>query len=398
MPPKPGGTLRAGLRAPWSRRRGFRQTAGGSRGSHARLTACSRAFRGLTRCGLRQFLPRPPLACTRAHARGACCARHTGIRNRPATRRCGLIFRGAAWRALRIGASRFAWWPRPHPDRYGHRRFACRSGRGGVQRAGPPRRRLLAGLCARLRFSPSPARRAPAIPPIAAPHNARGPGVARRGGARQALRVTTRPGPHARRSSADDAPSPANPLSLPDPFTTPYFLLFNIHNDNHKHRHSGRVTHPPAASFRARIQARRSRRLPPIPDPRHTHALHASAACMRTPSLHRPFRCTPYVRASGLATGPAALPPGSTVAALRDGHRRAFRSGIAAEGATSAFLTAQVCSSAAGAPAAAFQIPTAGFVSPFLARHWHAHGLSLAARAAHAIPESGTGPPRGVAG
>ena len=53
MPPKPGGTLRAGLRAPWSRRRGFRQTAGGSRGSHARLTACSRAFRGLTRCGLR---------------------------------------------------------------------------------------------------------------------------------------------------------------------------------------------------------------------------------------------------------------------------------------------------------------------------------------------------------
>jgi len=102
---------------------------------------------------------------------------------------------------------------------------------------------------------------------------------------------------------------------------------------------------------------------------------------MRTPSLHRPFRCTPYVHASGLATGPAALPPGSTVAALRDGHRRAFRSGIPAEGVTSAFLTAQACSSAAVAPAAAFQIPTAGFVSSFLARHWHTHGLSLAVRA-----------------
>ncbi|HNX36587.1 MAG TPA: hypothetical protein PKM57_18345, partial [Kiritimatiellia bacterium] len=60
---------------------------------------------------------------------------------------------------------------------------------------------------------------------------------------------------------------------------------------------------------------------------------------------------------------------GSTVAALRDGHRRAFRSGIAAEGATSAILTAQACSSAAVAPAAAFQIPSAGIVSPFLARH-----------------------------
>ena len=34
-------------------------------------------------------------------------ARHTGIRNRPATRRCGMIFRSTAWRALRIGASRF---------------------------------------------------------------------------------------------------------------------------------------------------------------------------------------------------------------------------------------------------------------------------------------------------
>ena len=102
---------------------------------------------------------------------------------------------------------------------------------------------------------------------------------------------------------------------------------------------------------------------------------------MRTPSLHRPFRCTPYVRAPGPHAARGALPPGSTVEALRDGHRRAFRSGIAAEGATSAILTAQACSSAAVAPAAAFQIPNAGFVSSFLASHSHAHGLSLVARA-----------------
>jgi len=50
----------------------------------------------------------------------------------------------------------------------------------------------------------------------------------------------------------------------------------------------------------------------------------------------------------------------------------------------------------AAAPSAG--LPGAGFVSSFLARHLHAHGLTLAARAAHAIPESGTGPPRGVAG
>jgi hypothetical protein len=51
----------------------------------------------------------------------------------------------------------------------------------------------------------------------------------------------------------------------------------------------GVATRPPASSFRARIQARRSRRLPPIPDAPHGHGLHASAAASQ-PYLHRTFR------------------------------------------------------------------------------------------------------------
>jgi len=51
----------------------------------------------------------------------------------------------------------------------------------------------------------------------------------------------------------------------------------------------GVATRPPASSFRARLQARRSRRLPPIPDAPHCHGLHASAAALQ-PYLHRTFR------------------------------------------------------------------------------------------------------------
>lgn len=135
MPPKPGGTLRAGLRVPWSRRRGLRQTAGGSRGSHARLTASGRAFAGLPSAGfVSSFLARYGMH-TRSRSRRVLRTpyRH---RNRPATRRCGQIFRGTAWRALRIGASRFRFVapPASGPVRSPPPRLPQRQGRSPARR------------------------------------------------------------------------------------------------------------------------------------------------------------------------------------------------------------------------------------------------------------------------
>ena len=78
VPPKPGGTLRAGLRAPCSGHRASGSHPGGSLDSHARLPASRAVFAGLPTCGslaaARHQLPHE--ACPVAHTHGACFARH----------------------------------------------------------------------------------------------------------------------------------------------------------------------------------------------------------------------------------------------------------------------------------------------------------------------------------
>jgi len=86
---------------------------------------------------------RLPRARPRAHTRGACMRTPYRLRNRPATRRYGLILKSARVAGLAAGASRKLGGSRPHPDRYGHRRsFAAVASQRPAHR--PPRRRLLA--------------------------------------------------------------------------------------------------------------------------------------------------------------------------------------------------------------------------------------------------------------
>ena len=107
--------------------------------------------------------------------------------------------------------------------------------------------------------------------------------------------------------------------------------------------------------------------------------LHAQAS----PASRHPLNSLrPRVRPDGRVP----LPPGVSVAAPRDGHRLALRSGITAGGASPVFLTAQACSSAVAASTAPSR------------ERLQTYALPLAARACARHTGTGTGLPRGVAG
>ena len=182
---------------------------------------------------------------------------HTALSGDMTRRTCGRPC--GRCQSLALGGSR------PHPDRYG-------------------RRRSFAAAASVSASAPAAASQAPCVPdalaadltsPVWQP---------------PPLRVERLPrdGCHTRFpcGSPMRGTKPGGLVPLPDPLPQ----QFNQQSNKQIQIITGRVTHPPAASFRARIQARRSRRLPPIPDAPHCYGLHASAACVRTPYLHRTFR------------------------------------------------------------------------------------------------------------
>ena len=125
------------------------------------------------------------------------------FRHRPATRRCGLILKSARVAGLAAAATDpalrklHAWVSTAlHPDRYGLRRFSCRS---GISSASAPARCVASSLrsCAHADVSTSPVWQPPSHMQSACHNAGRGRG-SRASGARS-LRVDTRPSPHARR-------------------------------------------------------------------------------------------------------------------------------------------------------------------------------------------------------
>ncbi len=183
---------------------------------------------------------------------------HTALSGDTTRRTCGRPC--GRYQSLALGGSR------PHPDRYG-------------------RRRSFAAAASVSASAPAAASQAPCVP-VAHAAASHIPSVAAAAASRRAP-ATGRRLPHIIScGSPTRGTKPGGLVPLPDPLPQ----QFNQQSNKQIQIITGRVTHPPAASFRARIQARRSRRLPPIPAAPHCYGLHASAACVRTPCLHRIFR------------------------------------------------------------------------------------------------------------
>ncbi len=166
---------------------------------------------------------------------------------------------------------------------------------------------------------------------------------------------------------------------------------YHSHNTHHSHNSQiplGRVTHPPASSFRARLQARRSRRLPPIPAAPNCSALHASPLLFAAPRRIRrgvscaaiprraPPRLTPRPRRPVARTTGLGVAAGAQTASLcpsRYGRRLALRSGITGgeragqqSGQSRAWCPA--CRPARSTPASQFCLVAAGRNAPRLPR------------------------------
>ena len=194
------------------------------------------------------------------------CARHsgagTGLPHGVERRYCP----AHVWQALQGGASRYAWWQPP----------------ASGQLRSPP---LFFAAAAFVSASaPAAASQAPCVPDAhaAAFHI---PSVAAAAASRRAP-ATGRRLPHILFLWQPNAGTkPGGLVPLPDPLSQ----QFNQQSNEQLQIILGRVTHPPASSFRARLQAWRSRRLPPIPDAPRCNGLHASAAALQ-PYLHRTFR------------------------------------------------------------------------------------------------------------
>ena len=133
------------------------------------------------------------------------------------------------------------------------------------------------------------------------------------------MRVGTRPRPHARRPAGRRHSAPATDEQPKE---------FQQNNEQQMNNHWGRVTHPPAPSFPARIQAGRSRRLPPIPDAPHGHGLTA----------RRSFAAIPAAAAapSSQRNAEFASDRAQGFLLLRTRRRRVIRSGTVAGGLSAA--------------------------------------------------------------
>ena len=116
--------------------------------------------------------------------------------------------------------------------------------------------------------------------------------------------------------------------ATPRPRQTNNQQEFQQNNEQQMNNHWGRVTHPPAPSFPARIQAGRSRRLPPIPDAPHGHGLTA----------RRSFAAIPAAAAapSSQRNAEFASDRAQGFLLLRTRRRRVIRSGTVAGGLSAA--------------------------------------------------------------